>query len=125
MPLTQVIGNFIEGKQNVLAGAGISERVDFTYATLSPLTLKNLIANDQIVKVLLVLTEAFDAPSTLNIGTVANPTAIFENIPANKACKWLFHFSLDTPISEVLRLIINPGASTQGAGYVLFEVRNG
>ena len=105
----------------------IVERVDFTYASSSPFTLYNLLAGDDITEVKLVITTAFDDPSsTVQIGTVATPGLVFDTNESDvtKAnCQWTSFTIYEIAVNEILRLLITPGTSTQGAGYVLFTIR--
>ncbi len=111
------------------AGAGpvnpeLYARVNFTYNTVSPLTIINLLAGDEIDTVKLVITTAFDdASATLSVGTVASPTLIFNAVKANKAQQYSSFEHHTIGLAEILRLTINSGTSTQGAGYIIYRVR--
>ena len=110
-----------------LSRGEIVERVDFTFATSSPLTLYNLLAGDDIVEVKLVIETAFDdVASSVQIGTVATPGLVFAANESNISkpdCQWLSSRVHEIASSETLRLLISPGTSTQGTGFVLFRIR--
>ena len=97
--------------------------VYFSYATPSPMTLVNIVENQVIESVEIALTDAFDAPFTLSVGTVLTPGLVFSSVSltTNQSLLNEEAYLITTP--EVLRLIINPGLSTQGAGYVLVTLR--
>jgi hypothetical protein len=100
--------------------------VNFTYASASPLTLINIPANTWVDKAEITITDEFDdVAATLKIGTVANDNLLldtFENDPLVKG-----DYSNDENIlialAEILRLTINPAASTKGAGTVFLTIR--
>ena len=105
----------------------ILERVNFTFATPSPLTLYNLEAGDELLETTLVIGTAFDdAAATVAVGTVAAPSLVFAPADTNlgKAdCQWVSSRKYEIALAEIFRLLLTPGGSTQGAGYVLFRIR--
>lgn len=102
------------------------ERVDFTFATLSPTFLFNLSSGDEILNASVVVSTPFDDPTaTLRVGTVADPDLIFAagEVPTNSVGQATCFVAHEISTTEILRLLISPGLSTTGAGHVLFRIR--
>ena len=105
----------------------IHETVFFSFSTPSPMTLANLKAGDIIDEADVVITTVFDdAAATLEVGTVASPGLV---LPTTKIDPTILDRTFtssvkhEISVAEILRLTISPGASTQGAGFVLFTIR--
>jgi hypothetical protein len=99
-------------------------RVNFTYASSSPFTVLNLQANDEIDQIKVVITTPFDdATSRIDVGTVATPKLVFDALRPTKLKQQTdFNHHLIS-VAEILRLLITPGTSTQGAGYIVYRIR--
>lgn len=101
-------------------------KVDFTYNTASPLTIFVGNVNDVLADCEVKISEAFnDNGAKLEVGTVASPDVIMNSqmIRPNKAALYGADQNYVFTISETVRLTITPGASTQGKGYVLIQVK--
>lgn len=104
----------------------LTGRVNFTFSTVSPLTLVTIAPGNTIYEVQVVITTPFDDPAaTVTVGTVASPALVLQatDTKIQNTDQWLTEEAFVIALSEILRLTINPGASTQGAGYVLYRVR--
>jgi len=102
------------------------QRIDFDFNSASPFTLFNLLADDTIDKVEVSITEAFDDPAaTLELGTVANSSLIFSTseIDPGQVADYVNDQNNVITLAEILRLLITPGTSTQGKGFVLLTIR--
>ena len=98
----------------------------FTYLSATPQTVYTLITGEMITDTELVIETGYDDPNaTLALGVFADIQliiAIKGNNPnklGNYGNNENFEFLVDTAI--ILTLV--PGASTQGSGYVLLEVK--
>lgn len=99
-------------------------RVPFTFASPSPLLLHAIPAASAVNRCALVITTAFDdAAATLAVGTPFSPAVLLataDNVPGA-----LGQYESDSIVPftppENLILTLSPGASTQGAGYVLLK----
>ena len=119
------------GKVNVtVGGTGASDIVSgvvpFAYSTPSPLTILPLLANDIIDQVEIEIDTPFNDPaSTLIAGTVATPDLVLgtSDVLPSAANTYGNDNNFKMVGAETLRLTLNPGTSTAGAGKVLFLVR--
>lgn len=99
-------------------------RVPFTYTSSSPLTLLSVAAGGAVNRVALVITTAFnDGAATLQVGTLFSPALLLaagDNVPGV-----LGQYESDAVVgfvtAQAVVLTIAPGASTQGAGFVLLK----
>ena len=113
-----------------IGGTGASDFVSgvvpFAWNTPSPLTILNLQAGDLIDRVEIELDTAFNDPlATLLVGTVAVPNLVLDatdSVPS-RAATYGNDNNFPVSVAEVLRLTLNPGASTAGAGRILFLIR--
>ena len=99
-------------------------KVSFTFTNTPSIIILSVVDGDCIVDSEIVIETPFDDPAaTLSLGSVANNSLILstiENRPTiadNYGNEENFKFA----ISEQIRLYINAGASTQGAGYILIS----
>lgn len=109
------------GPPNELLG-----RVPFTFATPSPLLILPLLAGDLLDIQDIVIEQSFsDLTATLQLGTVANPSLVLSLASPLGLLVNTYESSAKFLLAgpESLRLTINPAASAQGAGYVLYRVR--
>ena len=90
------------------------------------MTILNLQAGDLIDRVEIELDTAFNDPlATLLVGTVAVPNLVLDatdSVPS-RAATYGNDNNFPVSVAEVLRLTLNPGASTAGAGRILFLIR--
>ncbi len=101
--------------------------VAFAFGTASPLTLQALAAGAVVEFALVVIETVFDDPTaTLKVGTVATPDLVLGTgeIKATAIGQYASDIAHEVAVPEFLKLTISPGASTQGAGHVLFRVRS-
>jgi len=115
----------------ILFGGAVTPAVEyikfpFTFATPTPQTIYTLITGEMITDTELVIETVYDDnAATLSVGIFANVELMIErkgNNPkklGNYGNDENFEFGVDTAIL----LTLSPGASTQGSGYVLIEVK--
>jgi hypothetical protein len=81
-------------------------RVDFTFATPSPISVTGLNSGDALVRIGLRYTTPFDDPATtVDVGGL-----------------YLKENYADVPAPDTLTVTLSPGASTQGAGFFVFDL---
>lgn len=111
-------------------GGGVNKveyvKVAFDFNTISPLTLLSLSAGQTVTDCEVVITEEFDDPSTsLSVGVDADHDAIVpqsENIPTEIGI-YASRRNSAFLANEGIRLWISVGASTQGKGEVVLQVK--
>lgn len=114
---------------DALVGGGGGDKpllVHFDYTTASPLALTTLDPGDLIDEVEVTVEVPFDDPAAaLQLGTVAAPALLFgpADIDPLMDCQYHNALNIEMAVAEVLQLQIAPGASTQGAGFVLVKIR--
>ena len=102
--------------------------VNFDYNTASPMTLLNVPPGIWVDKCDVVITDEFDdAAATLQAGTVASPSLFLATNQIDPTVKGTYssddnHKML---LAEILRLTLDPGASTKGSGTVILTIRRG
>ena len=107
---------------------GVFGEEDFAFDGAFPVDLAILGAGGFIDKVEFVVEVAFDDPAaTLKIGTVAAPELVFAAVDTDLTILEQYVSEVNHRIlaDDILRLVIEPGASTQGSGYVNFVLRSG
>lgn len=100
--------------------------VPFTFATASPLDVTPILASDVIDRIGIVISTAFDDPSaTLRLGTVGSPGFFLDTNQNDATTVGQYESDLITasPGTTTVRLTIQPLASTQGAGLVIYKLR--
>jgi hypothetical protein len=116
----------IGGGGPVTAGA-TTYRTPFTFATASPLALgPALIAGNIVSATQIVIEVGFDDPAaTLELGTNAAPISLNDD-PENDPLSIGRYPGADRDRlavgAEQAQLVITPGASTMGSGYVLYTI---
>lgn len=98
---------------------------DFTFVTGSPANLGALLAGSVVEWAQIVITTPFDdGAATVELGTAADPDAIFTSAMTNIGVENVYdtHVPLRIGAGTSLQLTISPAASTAGAGYVLARV---
>jgi len=99
-------------------------RVDFTFATPSPISVTGLNAGDALVRIGLRYTTPFDDPATTvevgDTGTANLYLKATESIPTMSGL-YLNEAYTDVPAPDTLTVTLSPGTSTQGAGFFVFD----
>lgn len=122
----QVVLNPFTGELLELPDIEDVQRVLFSFDTPSPMSLGNVIAGQTLDRASLLITTAFDDPmSSVQLGTSTTPGLIFGATDTRPSFVGQYeHVALVTfPINDVFQLLISPGASTQGAGILLFKIK--
>ena len=106
-------------------GGSVGTAVPFSFNTPSPLVLHALLAGAKIVRAAIVISTPFDdAAATLSLGTPGSPALVLS--PAQNQPGVAGQYETDLIASfaapDTFQLAISPGASTQGAGFVFFEL---
>lgn len=101
-------------------------KVAFAFDGSSPLILIVLKPGDIVDNIEVTITTPFDDPAAaLQVGIVANPDLALgpSEIDPDVASTYSNGENFEILVPEILRLLITPGTSTQGAGFVLFTIR--
>jgi len=100
--------------------------VPFTFATPSPVTSLAVNAGSIIARAQISITTPFNDPAaTLQFGTSASPSLVMaaaDSVPSSIG-DYPKNTFVTAPASDTLQLTISPGASTQGAGILYYEVK--
>jgi len=99
-------------------------RIPFTYAA-SPVFLYSLAPGNIIAETRVVVETPFDDPAaTIDLGTPGSPGALCAPSDCDPVRAGRYGTDRDylAQVPETLRLVVTPGASTQGAGHVLFTI---
>lgn len=115
--------NYVAGIDDVGEGSGPSGgftvyRINFTYNGGSPQTIGSVATGEQITEVWLDVTTAFNAPTTLSVGHTGSQVALMDtskNIPGTVGL-YRVRGNHIYGGADTLKLYVNPGASSQGAG---------
>lgn len=102
------------------------QKVSFAFNTGSPLILGVVAAGQMLDRASLLITTPFDdLASSVQLGTSGTPGLIFGPTDARPAVVGQYeHVALIIfPVNDLLQLSIVPGASTQGAGVLLFKIK--
>jgi len=98
-------------------------KVPFTHTTISPMVLQALVVGQQVDRVQIVITTAFNDPAArTRLGTAATPSLFLDLSPVTVG-QFADSNILDVTIPEFLRFLITPGISTQGEGFIFYGVR--
>jgi hypothetical protein len=99
---------------------------DFSFATVSPALIQALGGSAVVEWAQVIMTTVFDDPAaTLSLGTTADPSGVLSasQIDPTELAVYSTESPLRLAAPSTLQLTISPGASTQGAGYVLARIR--
>ena len=102
------------------------QKVSFAFNTGSPLILGVVIAQQMLDRASLLITTPFnDVTATVQLGTSGTPGLVFGPTDAKPSASGQYeHVALVSfPVNDLLQLTIAPGASTQGAGVLLFKIK--
>lgn len=102
------------------------QKVSFAFNTGSPLILGVIAAGQVLDRASLLITTGFDDPaSTIQFGTSGAPGLISGLTDAKPSAVGQYeHVALIVfPVNDLLQLTISPGASTMGAGILLFKIK--
>jgi len=102
------------------------QKVSFAFNTGSPLILGIVAAGQVLDRASVLITTAFDDPSaTVQLGTSGIPGLILGPADARPPVVGQYeHVALVIfPVNDLLQLTISPGASTMGAGVLLFKIK--
>jgi hypothetical protein len=108
------------------AGPGSGAAFTFTFATPSPVNLGAIPAGAIMNRVSVLITTAFDDPSaTLELGTFGGSPSAFL-APSDSKLGAVGQYETDMLVTvaapDALKLTISPGASTQGAGVLFYNL---
>lgn len=98
----------------------------FAFNTPSPLILVPVSPGGVIARAQIQITTLFDDPiASLLLGTAANPSLVMSATDSDPHIVNAYDVStmVTFPATDILQLTINPGASTQGAGTLYYELR--
>ena len=98
--------------------------VAFTYQTISPLIIYYTAVGDAITGARVHIETVFDEASSVSIGHSGSQVAILDTTENFTTEEGDFECTRFMPYSgsDAIKLYINPGASTQGAGHVILYV---
>ena len=103
-------------------------RVDFSFDSASPIVLQTIAAGQLLDRAAVLITTTFDDPAAyVEVGTSSDPDGVFEEgdidlgVLGQYENRILLLFPAFPP-SDLLLLTIHPGASTQGAGILLYKI---
>lgn len=119
------------GRWLLTAGGTVLGKVEFpqygfTFATPSPGAVTAVLIGQTIANSEVTITVPFDDPAaTLQVGFSSSPAAILPTNHIDPTTTGTYGTEENFPITvnETATVTINPGASTQGAGYVLLEIK--
>lgn len=100
-------------------------RVDFTFATPSPISVTALNAGDALVRIGLRYTTTFDDPAaTVEVGDTGTADLYLTAVQSAPTLGGLYLHEKyeDIPVPDTLTVTLTPGASTQGAGFFVFDL---
>lgn len=122
----QVSDRLIIERTIVVEAAQRFLKVDFAHDTSSPLFIAIQATNELITESVVCVSTAFDdVAATLALGSVGDPTLIFDTTELKP--KRIAQFESDEVISAAvattIQLVITPGTSTTGAGFVLLTLK--
>lgn len=96
---------------------------EFSFSS-GTISLQSVIAGARCTRVVVVITTPFDDPAaTIAVGTAGNPSLLMSATDSNPAKAHQYDNPTVTvfSVNDTLQVAINPGASTQGAGFVLYQ----
>lgn len=100
-------------------------RVDFTFTTPSPISVASLNAGDALVRLGVRYTTVFDDPAAIvevgDTGTANIYLTAAQSAPTLGGL-YLNETYADVPVPDTLTVTLSPGASTQGAGFFIFDL---
>lgn len=115
--------NYVAGIDDVGDGGGATSgftviRLAFAYNSSSPLTLAAVATGETVMKVILDLTTAFDQASTLSVGHTGSQTALMNTDQNDSRTAGFYEVVANQQYggSDTVKLYVNAGLSTQGAG---------
>ena len=119
------------GRWILTAGGTVIGKVEFpqygfTFATPSPGAVTGVLIGQTIANSEVTMTVPFDDPTaTIQVGFSSAPAAILpsNHIDPNTTGTYGTEENFPITVNETVIVTINPGASTQGAGYVLLEIK--
>jgi hypothetical protein len=106
-------------------GTEIASAISFSFVTPSPLVLGVAPASSKFnVAVLLVETPFNDPSATIQFGTSGTPGLLLSagDSKPNVVGQYESDALVVIPVGDLLILTLTPGASTQGAGILLYKV---
>lgn len=128
--MRQFVFNPFTGKFDVIDVADNPEQVvpvPFLFNTTSPMLLQQVAAGSILNRCTILIAQPFDDPAArIMLGTSTTPSLVFGSADVSLGSlgssfdqSALFQFS----ITDFFLLTISPGASTQGAGLLLYKLR--
>jgi hypothetical protein len=99
-------------------------RVPFTFSSTSPVLLLAIAAGGAVNRCAVVITTAFDDPAAaLSVGTPFSPALVLAAGDIDPSTTGQYETDAVTVFASAdeLELTLSPGASTQGAGFVLVK----
>lgn len=100
--------------------------VPFAFDTPSPMNLGPVLAGQVLDRASVLVSTPFDDPASfLRLGTVGSPDLIFgpAGTMPSQAAQYEHVALVSFPADDTLRLVISPGASTQGSGLLLYKIK--
>jgi hypothetical protein len=117
--------NYVAGIDDTGEGGGASAgftitATTFAWNTTSPVTLQVLATGEIVCKVILDITTAFDAASSLSVGHTGSATALMDTSQSDSRTAGWYEVVAHQEYggADAAYLHITPGASSQGAGRV-------
>jgi hypothetical protein len=98
---------------------------DFTYQTTSPMNMYSILIGQTVSKISIDMSESFDDPAAyITVGYTGSETYLLDplvNLLTGEI--YMSELEITFSLSAQLKLYIHPGASTQGAGTILLDIR--
>lgn len=102
-------------------------KVHFTYTTSSPLVLQALTVGGVLDRASILITTPFNDPGAkIQLGTSGSPGLVFGlgETDVTQAGQYDSPELSEFTVPDLFNLLITPGASTQGAGLLLYKLRS-
>lgn len=126
-PHVQAVLEYLYSVSGAAAAQERHVRVNFTFASGSPLLVGTQAADEMIVRSEVVITTAFDGPTAgVVLGTTSTPGLVLDTneVKAKRQGQYLSLEVFEAPgVATPIRLTIASGGSSAGAGYVLQTYR--
>lgn len=106
--------------------AGNSKRIfSFSWGDANPHKLITLSPNEKLISAAIFITNSFNIPSSISVGTLSNPNEFVSDYQNDTMVSAIYEVSTNfiATTSTDVYLFINPGFGTvQGSGFIILEV---